>query len=133
MEQRAKKTRLWLSSSGQNMIEYLVVFVGIITILFIAFRPSGIFTRRIGDTLETAVVGTKCLALEVCYDSDGCDPVCGNGCCEEGETEGNCSNDCEGVVCQVNEDCDDSNACTNDTCNSNNCLHASIPNCVLPY
>ncbi len=129
---KIKKYWLGLSLIGQNMTEYLVVFVGIVVTLVAVAGPTGIFTQRIEESLNTAVVGTKCLALAVCYDPNGCEDqeVCGNGCCEEHETMTSCPIDCD--RCVNNQHCSDNIACNGlETCNpaTGLCISGGINTC----
>ena len=87
------------------MTEYLVVFVGVVVTLVAVAGPTGIFTRKIEESLDTAVKGTKCLALQVCYDPDGCPSFCGNDCCEAGESISSCPVDCG--FCESDLECEE--------------------------
>jgi hypothetical protein len=80
-----------------------------------------------------------------------CSDTCGNGACEAWETLGNCASDCavqeeEGsngsasnlteAECEINSQCDDSNACTIDSCSSEGCLNLNAANgteCLAGY
>ena len=91
------------------MTEYVLVVAGVVVALVIALGPSGFLTRKIGDTMNLAMTGTKCVALQTCFDPEGCPTVCGNDCCEPGESISNCPADCS--LCMSDADCDDGVAC----------------------
>jgi len=55
---------------------------------------------------------------------DDCDPVCGNGVCEEGETTPNCPADCE---CSADSECNDLYVCTLDQCVGDTCSYTPSP------
>jgi len=76
--------------SGQSMIEYILVFVAVITVLLVALGPTGIFTQRFNESLDASVTGIECMSLQTCYDPAGCSPTCGNGCCEPGDCPADC-------------------------------------------
>ena len=97
------------SSAGQNMTEYILVFVAVVVTLVVALNPSGFLTQKMGDTVNRAMVGTKCLALKTCFDPAGCPTVCGNDCCEPGESVSSCPADC--TLCMSDAQCDDGIAC----------------------
>ncbi len=91
-----KISKYWLkgSNSGQNMLEYILVFVGVVAVLIFALGPGGVFNSQVDRSMDEAVRGTKCMALEVCYDPDGCAPIIGNDCCERSTGETDASRDC---------------------------------------
>ena len=98
------------------MTEYIVVFVGVVVALVVALGPNGFLSRKIGSTMNLAMTGTKCVALQACFDPEGCPTVCGNDCCEAGESISNCPADCS--FCMSDADCDDGIACNGvETCN----------------
>ena len=86
------------SFSGQQMIEYILVLVGVVAVLLVALGPNGFMTEKIDESLDEAVQGTKCFAMAACYDPSGCSATCGNGCCEwsekTGKKFGGCPADC---------------------------------------
>ena len=45
--------------SGQNLIEYVLLLVLVITLLVIVLGPNGVFTRRIDGTLNAAFNGME--------------------------------------------------------------------------
>ena len=57
----------------------------------------------------------ECFELWVCYQQD----FCGDGFCSACEDACSCSSDCPG--CCTSEDCDDSDACTDDSCVDGKC------------
>ena len=63
---------------GQSMIEYILLFAAVITILIVAVGPGGIFSSKIEESLEKAAEGVRCMTNAICYDSDplGCANVC---------------------------------------------------------
>ncbi len=102
--------RFWAknSSEGQNMTEYILLFVGVITVLIIALGPSGALTRKIDRTFLKAIKGMKCLVLNYCFvpvGEPGCIPVCPNECCERIQGEGDECIDCcrPRTICEVDE------------------------------
>ncbi len=129
MVRKIKKCRLKLSSNGQNMIEYVIVLAGIIVVLIAITRPEGIFSRKIEESLDLAVDGTKCAALKVCYDPNGCPTVCGNDCCEAGETITNCPADCS--ICTSDAECNDGIFCNGvETCDPELGCQVGDPACA---
>ena len=82
------------SSIGQSMVEYLLLVTAVVVVLILAVGPNGMFTRRVDDTVDRAMFGTKCLVQQVCYDPAGCAPVVGDGCCERVNDETDASIDC---------------------------------------
>lgn len=122
-----KKYRLKGSRAGQNMIEYILVFAGVVAVLVIAAGPGGILTRKIDESVNEAVRGIGCAAYDTCYDPAGCPAVCGNDCCEtaRGETPANCSDDCS---CSGDADCDDGSFCNGaETCVNMRCREGTPP------
>ena len=61
------------------------------------------------------------MPITYCTDNDGCCPA---GC--EYATD----NDCQEPGCETNEDCDDLDPCTNDTCYGDVCIYESITQCL---
>lgn len=45
--------------SGQNTIEYILLFVLVITLLIVALGPNGIFSKSIDGALNAAVNGME--------------------------------------------------------------------------
>ena len=134
MLKRIKKFLARNPSSGQNMTEYVLVFAGVVFALVVALGPSGMITQKIGDTMNLAMGGTKCIAMQTCFDPAGCPTVCGNDCCEPGESIGNCPADCS--LCVSNAQCDDGIACNGaETCDpSAGCLPGGLicGSCIGP-
>ena len=44
-----------MNQKGQNILEYVILLVGIITVLMLFLAPNGIFRRHLTDTLDTSV------------------------------------------------------------------------------
>jgi hypothetical protein len=58
--------------------------------------------------------------------------ACGDGICGEGENKCSCPEDClEPGECIMDQDCDDGNVCTKDTCEMGKCIHDFDPVCTL--
>ena len=134
------------------MIEYMLVFVGVIVVLIIAVGPNGLLTGNLDRTLDVASQGVVCMALEECYDPAGCGWTANNGCCEVGESPAVGNMDCgcfsdadcyvpEGNFCNGLERCvlntckpgippdvNDGIACTADSCNEATDAIDHIPN-----
>lgn len=94
-----KNPNLFFTQKAQSAVEYLLMFAAVTIVVFTAVSPHGFFTRAINQSMNISILdGTDHMAHCVCYDkSDGepCTPICGNGCCEEGES-GSCAVDCGG-------------------------------------
>ncbi len=95
MFEKVRKFCLKGPESGQSMVEYILVFAGVIVILMVTTRPTGVITNSINSSLDAAVTGVECMTTSICYDPAGCPAACGNGCCEPpNETAVTCSQDC---------------------------------------
>ena len=60
------------------MIEYILLFAGVIVILIVIAGPGGVLSSKIEESLDKAAEGVKCMTNAICYDSDpaGCATVC---------------------------------------------------------
>ncbi|MCA9408407.1 MAG: DUF4215 domain-containing protein [Candidatus Omnitrophica bacterium] len=113
-----------LNNHGQNIIEYLLVFIAVILVVFLILQPNGYITKKTEEVFDKSMIGVGCIMQDICYEKDGCTWVCGNGCCERslGEKYNNCSRDCS-PICGNNElegpeECDDGNRSSEDGCSS---------------
>lgn len=76
-----KKSNLKNNHQGQNMIEYILVFVAVVVFLITAVGPGGIFSNKIEESLGNAVLGAKCMTAAICYEPDPADcPSTPAGC-----------------------------------------------------
>ncbi|MFT7538881.1 MAG: hypothetical protein ACI9F2_001032, partial [Lysobacterales bacterium] len=103
-----------LSSKGQSMLEYLLMFAAVVTVLITAIGPTGFLTAKFDQT-KTSIAIAECMAISQCFDI-ACDVVCGNGCCESGE-DASCPQDCGGVFDPKKDKwCGDGIPQTNENC-----------------
>ena len=106
---------------GQNTIEYLLVFGVVLMVIAVVLSPKegGFFRSHLDNALDLSMEGVECMAAAVCYNSEGCPAVCGDGCCQEGE---DCPQDC-------------SSACIRDPnlapCDISGCMTNPNPGCEI--
>lgn len=68
-----KKPTLKSSRTGQNMIEYILVFVAVVVFLITTVGPGGMYSNKIEESLGNAVLGAKCMTAAICYELDPAD------------------------------------------------------------
>ncbi|MBP9854123.1 MAG: hypothetical protein KBD53_04565 [Candidatus Omnitrophica bacterium] len=77
-------------NAGQQMIEYMLLLACVITVLVVFVLkqgPGAVFKNNFEGSLAQGVKAIECMANTACFDlTTGCSPVCGNGCCEPGES-----------------------------------------------
>lgn len=84
----------YISHDGQQTIEYMLLFAGLVALIVVVLATSNLLQRNVDGGLEQAVKGIECMAETACLDTTtGCTIVCGNGCCEPGEVAV-CASDC---------------------------------------
>ncbi len=89
------KLEIFCNRIAQQTIEFMLLVTGIIVIIVVVITQNGLFQKNVEDGLEQAIVGIECMAETACFNSTlGCVSICGNGCCEPGETVGGCTEDC---------------------------------------
>jgi len=76
MSNKTKKSYSKNYRLGQGMIEYILVFVAVVIVLIAALGSGGMFSDKIDESLNEAIVGARCMTDKICYDPDGCDSIC---------------------------------------------------------
>ena len=72
-------------------MEYTLLMAGAVALSIVALRQGGLLEKTVDESLDKSVSAVECMALNTCYDPQGCPATCGNGCCEtHAETAGSC-------------------------------------------
>jgi len=56
------------NQKGQNMIEYILIFVAVILVILLAISPQGFYTQSVNKTLELSVNTIGSMAQSLNYD-----------------------------------------------------------------
>ncbi len=94
-----KLFNVFSNQRAQSAVEYMLMFASVSIVVFLALSPHHFFSKAVNKSINTSLLkGTEIMAECVCYERDSgepCPSVCGNGCCEAGES-GSCAADCPG-------------------------------------
>lgn len=55
----------FIDRQGQNMVEYMLIFVTIILVIFVAMGPNGFFRKALSNSLNMSVNGIAGMANTV--------------------------------------------------------------------
>jgi hypothetical protein len=106
---------------GQNMVEYMLVFTAVLTVIILALGDTGVITGEIEDSIGLSVNAIGVMARCICYDAAGnpCAPIANDGCCFAGTSPGT-DPDCPPSpvpVCDGDGFCESGESCTCSDCN----------------
>lgn len=51
-----------LNTSGQNMVEYMLIFAVVVIVLLVGFAPNGFITKSLNQTMNLSVVQLELMA-----------------------------------------------------------------------
>ncbi len=87
------------STKGQSVIEYFMLMIVAVVVLIVALQPRGFVASGINQKIiiEEGALDEYSRCVRFCG-NEPCPPMCPNGCCEPGEDETTCQQDCAGCV-----------------------------------
>ena len=53
------------NAGGQNMVEYMLLFVAVILVFFIAMAPNDFFRNAVSDSLNASVDGIEAMTNKI--------------------------------------------------------------------
>ena len=52
-----------MNDKGQNLVEYILIFVAVVTVLLFALAPQGFVTKAINRSIDMAINGVNAMAV----------------------------------------------------------------------
>ncbi|VAX36365.1 hypothetical protein MNBD_UNCLBAC01-1012 [hydrothermal vent metagenome] len=100
---KKNKHNKFFGKSGQNAIEYMLLFSGVVVVMLFVTGKNGLLTTSIQDSMDEAMNYIQCMPLSICFEAS-CPAVAGDGCCEaeKGEVCTGAGGDCP-CVCPAQD------------------------------